>query len=392
MIHESFNMAIRNILQNKMRSFLTVLGIIIGVATIISLITIVNGVQTEIMNNFNALGANTLTVTASGNGLKMGITDAELQKIEAIDGVKAVSPTVSASVSVVANGETVDKVTVEGKSAAYFEKEDDLVELGRGLLTPDITNNSAVAVVNSSFVENNMQGTTVLGSTITIGGVRYEVIGIAKKSSGVAAAMSGADACVYIPYNNALRLMNSDSIVSFEIYVKDDADIDLVKDEVEELLDSFFNYKDNSYMVINLQSMLDMMESVKSMMQGLLAGVASISLLVGGIGIMNMMLVSVTERTVEIGLRKALGAKPSDIQMQFLLEAVILSLVGGFLGLLMGLGISVAASNIIDMPFVFSGFATTLGIGFSAAVGIIFGWAPARKASQLSPIDALRSN
>lgn len=392
MIRESYNMAIRNIMQNKMRSFLTVLGIIIGVATIISLITIVNGVQSEIMNSFNALGANTLTVTAGGNGLKVGITDAELQKIVDIDGVRAVSPTVSANVSVVANGERVEKVTVEGKSSAYFEKEDDLVELGRGLLPADLTNSSSVAVVNRSFVEKNMQGVPVLGSLITIGGIRYEIIGVAKQSSGVSAAMSGADACVYIPYNNALRLMNSDSIVSFEVYVRDDADIDQVKGEVEELLDSFFNYKDNAYTVINLQSMLDMMESVKSMMQGLLAGVASISLLVGGIGIMNMMLVSVTERTVEIGLRKALGARPSDIQMQFLLEAVILSLIGGFLGLVLGLGISFAASRIIDMPFVLSTFAITLGIGFSAGVGIIFGWAPARKASRLSPIDALRSN
>ena len=141
-----------------------------------------------------------------------------------------------------------------------------------------------------------------------------------------------------------------------------------------------------------MQSIIDMMSTMKSMIQNVLAGVASIALLVGGIGIMNMMLVSVSERTTEIGLRKALGARPSDIQMQFLLEAVILSLVGGLFGLILGLVISVVAAQVIGTPFVLSYFAITIGVGFSAAVGIIFGWAPARKASKLSPIDALRSN
>lgn len=395
MIKESMHMALINIVQNKMRSFLTVLGIIIGVASIIALITIVNGVQTEMLNQFNALGANTLSVTASGSALKQGITVAEMDKIADLPGVASVSPNVPASAPVIADGERRDKVGVSGKSAAYFKKEDDLITSGRGLLEPDVKNQTNVCVVDHTFVEKCLDGTKdPVGQTITIGGVRYEIIGVAGDSSGVAAAMSGSsdNGSVMIPYQNALRLMNQNSVMSFEVYVKDDASIDEVKDGVEQLLASFFNYKDDTYTVINIQSMLDMIKTMQGILQGVLAGVASIALLVGGIGIMNMMLVSVTERTVEIGLRKALGAKPTDIQMQFLLEAVVLSLAGGAIGLVLGILISWVASVLISMPFVLSWFAIILGVGFSAAVGIIFGWAPARKASSLSPIDALRSN
>ena len=195
-----------------------------------------------------------------------------------------------------------------------------------------------------------------------------------------------------IPYKNALRLTGTSSIVSFSVYLDPSYNSDDVIDAIKAQLDADFNYKDDAYSVINMQSIIDMMSTMKSMIQNVLAGVASIALLVGGIGIMNMMLVSVSERTTEIGLRKALGARPSDIQMQFLLEAVILSLVGGLFGLILGLVISVVAAQVIGTPFVLSYFAITIGVGFSAAVGIIFGWAPARKASKLSPIDALRSN
>ena len=168
-------------------------------------------------------------------------------------------------------------------------------------------------------------------------------------------------------------------------------DTDAAVDELEAALDGIFNDKDNTYTIINMESMTDAMNLMTSMMMSLLVGIASIALVVGGIGIMNMMLVTVTERTTEIGLRKALGAEPGQIQMQFLIEAIILSLLGGVIGVIVGLSVSFAICMNTDITFSLNTFAIGLGVGFSAAVGIIFGWAPARKASRLNPIDALRS-
>jgi len=164
-----------------------------------------------------------------------------------------------------------------------------------------------------------------------------------------------------------------------------------VIDDAEVILKRAFNYKDRIYSVINLESLLDAMNTMMGMLTTMLAGIASIALLVGGIGIMNMMLVSVTERTTEIGLRKAVGARPSSIQIQFLLESIVLSLIGGLIGIALGLSLSALFAMLMDMAFTIYPFAIALGVGFSGAVGIIFGWAPARKASRLNPIDALRS-
>ena len=178
---------------------------------------------------------------------------------------------------------------------------------------------------------------------------------------------------------------------SLEVYIEDTDETDALVDRIEAYLDNTFNDADNAYSLINMESLVDMMDTMSDMMTKLLAGIASISLMVGGIGIMNMMLVSVTERTREIGLRKALGAEPKIIQLQFLIESVILSLIGGIIGILTGEILSYVALNAIGTAFTVNLSAIALGFGFSLAVGVIFGWAPARKASKLNPIDALRS-
>jgi len=180
-------------------------------------------------------------------------------------------------------------------------------------------------------------------------------------------------------------------VTSLEVYAKDPDATDALTEELEALLDAAFNYKDDSYSIINMESLLSVMDTMMDLMTNLLVGIASIALLVGGIGIMNMMLVSVTERTNEIGLRKALGARPRSIQVQFLMESIILSLLGGAIGVVLGEVVSVILSDVMSIVFVFSPGAVALGVGFSLAVGVIFGWAPARKASNLNPIDALRS-
>lgn len=202
---------------------------------------------------------------------------------------------------------------------------------------------------------------------------------------------SGDNGRMIIPYTTAMKLAGTSSITSVEVYVDQTTEMDGVIDAIETVLNDAFNHKDNAFRVINMQSLLETMNIMKSMMMTLLAGIASIALVVGGIGIMNMMLVSVTERTTEIGLRKALGAKPGQIQLQFLIESIMLSIIGGLLGVAVGLSVCYILCNALGTSFVISTWSIALGVGFSAAVGIIFGWAPARKASILNPIDALRS-
>ena len=200
-----------------------------------------------------------------------------------------------------------------------------------------------------------------------------------------------ADGTVYVPYTAAKKLMHTSTVSTLEVYVTDPDLTDLAIEEMEIVLDGIFNYKDDTYQIINMESMTEAMNLMTSMMTSLLVGIASIALVVGGIGIMNMMLVTVTERTTEIGLRKALGAEPGQIQIQFLIEAIILSLLGGVIGVVVGLTVSFLICINTDITFSLNTFAIALGVSFSAAVGIIFGWAPARKASRLNPIDALRS-
>jgi putative ABC transport system permease protein len=393
MFKESIRMSWENIIHNKMRSFLTTLGIVIGIMAIIALITIVNGVMDSMIGQFTSLGSGTVTVSITGTTAKKGLTDSELQAISGINGLSGVSPSVSTTADIVANGEKVEKMSIEGKNDSYFSRISDKLKEGRFLNPMDIADRNPVAVVDTTFADKHLAGGSAVGQVIIIKGVRYEVVGLMEDSSSVMSSISGgSDGSVMIPYKNVLFINGIDVITGFEAYLTGTNNSDAVINDIKAALDADFNYRDNTYTVIDLQSIMDMMDTMKTMMETMLAGIASISLLVGGIGIMNMMLVSVTERTTEIGLRKALGAEPKDIQVQFIIEALFLSLIGGVIGIVLGLLIAYIASLAIKMDFVLSLPAIFLGGGFSLGVGLIFGWAPARKASRLNPIDALRSN
>lgn len=380
-------------MQNKLRSFLTILGIIIGVTAIIALITVVQAVIGNINEQFDSVGANTLVVSAQGTPLKQGLSDRELTEIRQIEGVIGIAPTVNTKISINRNGTVYEDIVVDGKNETFFNRNAELISIGRGLNVLDVENKNRVCVISGDFMNEVFMGENPVGQEIAIMGSLYRIVGVADGSDeSVMTLMSGSTTDIYIPYRNLMNLTDQNRIYSLEIYMSDESeDTTHISDAVEQYLDTLFNHKENSYMLIIMDSLLDMMKSVQSMMTTALTAIASIALLVGGIGIMNMMLVSVTERTVEIGLRKALGAEPRLIQVQFLTEAIMLSMLGGVLGVAVGLGLSFLCGAMMSIAVPISWGAIGLGVGFSAAVGIIFGFAPAKKASELNPIDALRS-
>ena len=386
MLKESLRMSLSNIKANKMRSFLTILGIIIGVMAIIALITVMESATGEVTAQFENLGTGKLTVQAGGTALKSGLRETDLRKIEALENVSGISPTLSQSVSVVLDGELLEDVNAKGYGFAYFRHNPELVAKGRPLVPVDFEQQSRVCLIDSDLAHELFSGVEPVGRQLLIHGIRFTVVGLLADPDvdDVFSMMQagGGNGSLIMPYTTYMRLFGIKGVTGLEVYVSDTSRTEATVDALESLLDESFNYKDNSYSVINMENLLDVMDTMMGLMT---------NLLVGGIGIMNMMLVSVTERTAEIGLRKALGAKPRSIQVQFLMESIILSLLGGIVGVGLGLLVSKVLSNVMNIVFVFSPGAVALGVGFSLAVGVIFGWAPARKASNLNPIDALRS-
>ena len=395
MLKESLRMSLINIRSNRMRSFLTVLGIIIGVMAIIALITIMQSATGEVTSQFENLGTGKLTVQAMGTPLKSGLSESDLERLSAVEGVSGISPTLSQQISVASGGAVLEDVLVEGYGYAWFRHEGDAVARGRALLPPDQEQRSRVCLIDSDLAAALFSGTDPIGQTVLVRGTRFTVVGVLKDPDvdDVMSQMQAGDesGTLIMPYTAYMRLFGLQSVSTLEVYVDAPEMTDAVSADLEGVLESAFNYKDDSYRIINMESLLDVMDTMMSLMTNLLVGIASIALLVGGIGIMNMMLVSVTERTAEIGLRKALGARPRSIQVQFLMESVILSLLGGLIGVALGLLVSALLAEMMEIAFVLSPGAIALGVGFSLAVGVIFGWAPARKASNLNPIDALRS-
>lgn len=391
MFVESLSMAIANITANKLRSFLTILGIMIGVTAVIALITTISGVSASISDSFTSMGAGSLTVSTPGSDLKPGLSSADLDDIAAMDDVQGVTPSVSLSVKGARNDVSQTGLRVSGVNEFYFVNHPDALESGRVINPIDIAEMSRVCLIGSDVMETFFYGVNPIGQTIYLNATRFTVVGILAENtdSSIASIMSGS-ADILMPYTTAMKMNGQSLVTGITVYMVDADASDRVQAQLEEHLDALFSFEDDTYTITTMDSIESTMDSMLSMMSALLGGIASIALVVGGIGIMNMMLTSVTERTVEIGLKKAIGAEPGQIQIQFLIESFLLSMIGGITGVLLGLVVSAMMCSVMGTAFTISYGAIALGVSFSAAVGIIFGWSPARKASKLSPIDALR--
>jgi ABC-type antimicrobial peptide transport system, permease component len=387
-ITQSFMLAIKGLATSKMRAFLTMLGIIIGVGAVIIIMSLGNGMQKSMQDKFASMGTNTLTVTLKGRGSTRSISVDEMYKLaeDNKNVIKYMSPTISTSASVKYGNKTYTP-TITGVSEDYLDIKDwDLTE-GRTLQYIDIARRQPVCVVGAYYASEVFEG-DALGEKIKINGNLYTVVGVIKETDD-ATDEDGSDNMVLIPYTNASKISQNAMISSYTFVAKSDETVSKAKTVIETRL--YKAYADtDAYRVISMSEMLSTLTDLMNTMVLVLACIAGISLLVGGIGIMNIMLVSVTERTREIGIRKALGAKRRDIRGQFIIEAGTTSALGGILGIVFGVGVAQVVGKMIDMTAIPTFESIILSFGVSVGIGIIFGFLPANKAAKLNPIDALR--
>ena len=392
---ETFQLALKNIWGSKMRIFLTMLGIVIGVTAVIVIVGLGNGMQGYIEDSFADLGTDSLTVMIMGRGSSRSVSEDQMYDMvsEHADLFKQLSPTVSVSFPLKIGSDTVSSSTVSGVSEDYFSMKGYDITQGRGLQYTDMRNREKVCVVGQ-YLNMAYYGGSAVGQTLKVGQNTLTIVGVLA-AEGSDLEEGGADDCVYLPYSTASRISSAGTISSYVVTVWDKDRISEAKLLVENQLYSIFE-DDDAYNVISMSEMLDPMNAMVNVIIYILAAIAAISLVVGGIGIMNIMLVSVTERTKEIGIRKALGAKEGAIMRQFVIEAATTSALGGVLGILAGFGLSSVATVVIDnvlgeaLTVSPSAGAVLLAFGVSTGIGIAFGYLPAQKAANLNPIDALR--
>ncbi len=391
MIYQSFKMAVKAIAGNKMRSFLTILGVVIGVVAIVVLVSIGQGANSSVVESIEGMGTN--LITANINARRMNPIDLDsLNELAQNEAISYVAPIASVSGTVKAGTTTYDDGVVQGTTPGYESIRNWTVAEGRFLQQPDIDNRSFVAVIGSEAA-TEMYGTThAVGETFSLNGYTITVVGVLE---AVGSSASGSnDNQILIPFTLAQRLSNQTSISSFYVSAASSAQVEQAQAAVESYLEKAFeNYNTRSfgtqYSVFNQTEMLSTLSETTNTLTLMLGGIAAISLLVGGIGIMNIMLVSVSERTREIGIRKAIGAARGNILTQFLIESLVVSLMGGLLGLAISVVAVKALAPVLQMTLTIPVNVAWMAIAFSVFIGVVFGMYPANKASKLRPIQAL---
>lgn len=404
-LESTFKIALRSLKVNKMRSILTSLGIIIGVSAVIIMLAVGEGAKGQISKQIESMGSNLLLVmsgSSTSSGVRVGggsqptlrMSDAQAI-LKDCPSVLEVAPTVSESKQLVFSNQNWS-TAVYGITPSYLRIKDWDVDDGRIITDEDVKNSTKVALLGTTVVTNLFGDLDPVGKTIRVAGMPFKVVGILSQK-GQTGMGQDQDDSILIPITTAQKKLfgtQFPGVVKFiQVQAKSGDVLDDAQDEITLLLRERHNIgrnKDDDFTVRNFTQMMETIKQVTNTMTILLGSIASVSLLVGGIGIMNIMLVSVTERTKEIGIRMAIGAKATDIRYQFLIEALLLSLVGGFIGILIG----ICGAKLVDLCFhlaiTISLWSIFLSVGFSALIGVGFGFYPAYKASLLNPIDALR--
>ncbi len=390
MILQSFKMAWKAIATNKMRSFLTMLGIIIGVTSLVVLVSIVNGATSSVTDTISSMANNLLTVTISDDK-DQPVSWNEVLEWADEDEFADTAPTATANVTAKYDSNS-DSMNVIGTTSGYYDIQGLSLERGRFLNLADLQNHTYVAVINQYAAETLFGYTNVVGESIALDGVKVTVIGVLEEEEEAVSGFNTETMQAYIPYTTLMRISDSvRSVTSFYVSAAAEDSMDEAEAALTTLMLNRLDTDTDAFTITNQSTVMEAMESVNNTMALMLGGIAAISLIVGGIGIMNIMLVSVTERTREIGIRKAIGASYGNIMLQFLIEATLISLIGCAIGIALSWGI-VAIAGIVaaDYTFTLSTGVVWAAVAFSAFVGVVFGSYPANKAARKKPIDALR--
>ncbi|MGQ9369038.1 ABC transporter permease [Azospirillum sp. ST 5-10] len=392
-------LAFQAIRRNALRSVLTVLGIVIGVGAVIAMVTIGNGTTAKVTADLAKLGTNLLFVSpgqfgpgrASADAKPFDARDVEAMRAQ-LGGVRAVAPVAQRTVTLVAGSESRNTV-VTGTDNAFFLTQDWALERGRTFFDGEVRAGRAVCVIGRTVRDELFGGGDPVGLTLRAGAVPCEVIGLLE-AKGQSSFGTDMDDTVLMPIRTfQRRIAGNTDVARVYLSAADGVDTAKVQADVERLLRERRNIaagREDDFSVRDMKQVVQTTAAATAMLTGLLGAVAAVSLLVGGIGIMNIMLVSVTERTREIGIRLAIGALEEQVLLQFLVEAVVLSLFGGLMGILLGLGLAALATAGLGVPFLVEPSIILIAFGFSALVGIVFGYVPARRAARLDPIEALR--
>ena len=384
-IIDIIKVALQNIMSNKLRSSLTMLGLMIGIASVIILVGIGNGASDSVTSQVKSLGTDIVTISIQAEDTSLSYE--QVEALKQLNNIAAVAPYKSVSATVSKDTTTSSKSSIIATNQNYLEVTNLTITDGRTISNIDIENKSKVCMIGYDLASTLFGLSNPVGEKLKIGGDTYTVIGVLKEEGS--SMGTDIDNMLVIPLTTASYLGTDSSITNIYVKVEEENRIENTISLLENRIRSELQISSDNYTVSSQEFMLETMQDVSNTLSLLLGGIASISLIVGGIGVMNVMLVSVTERTKEIGIRKALGAKRKDILIQFLIESLVLCILGGSLGVAIGIGIGILAQN-FDYSFTPQTQIVLLAFGSSAAIGIIFGIFPAYRASKLNPIEALR--
>lgn len=389
---QSFKLAMKSIWSNKMRSFLTMLGIIIGVASVIILVSLVNAYMSYMTDSFSSMGTNQITVNMI-NLSSRSVSDEEIYEFYSEQGevFDEISPMVSISGTIKHGNDSMTSTSITGVSEAYLSIKGWELQYGRNLQYGDMTGRHKVCVIGT-YVADELYGSAenAYGETLKINGYAFTIVGVAAQQEDEMEE-GGTDDFVWMPYTRAVKMARNSNINNYVFTVSDLSQATAAKSQIESFL--YERFKDEDlYTVTAMSEMLDELNSMIAMVSAGLGGIAGISLLVAGVGVMNIMLVSVTERTREIGIRKALGARKSVIMQQFVIEAAVTSSLGGIIGIILGSVVTSTVEKLAELSATPTPAAVLVSFGVSVGIGLLFGYMPANRAAGLNPIDALRGD